>query len=154
HGPPRLVLTSPPYAGVHVLYHRWQILGRRETAAPFWIANTLDGNGPAHYTFGDRKRRDLSPYFVGIQGAFRSVVTLADRNTTVVQMVAFSHRDQQLPGYLAALNRAGLRELFLPDLANAPDGRVWRVTPNRKWYARTRGAVPPSDEVVLFHRPI
>ncbi|HEV8583282.1 MAG TPA: DNA methyltransferase, partial [Thermoanaerobaculia bacterium] len=29
--PPRLVLTSPPYPGVHVLYHRWQIKGRRET---------------------------------------------------------------------------------------------------------------------------
>lgn len=37
-GSPRLVLTSPPYPGVHVLYHRWQVLGRRETPAPFWIA--------------------------------------------------------------------------------------------------------------------
>ena len=44
-GIPALVLTSPPYPGVHVLYHRWQILGRRETPAPFWIAGTLDGAG-------------------------------------------------------------------------------------------------------------
>src|SRR5262249_52982637 len=29
--PPRLVLTSPPYVGVHVLYHRWQVQGRRES---------------------------------------------------------------------------------------------------------------------------
>ena len=29
-----LVVTSPPYPGVHVLYHRWQVDGRRETAAP------------------------------------------------------------------------------------------------------------------------
>ncbi len=33
-----LILTSPPYPGVHVLYHRWNVRGRRETPAPFWIA--------------------------------------------------------------------------------------------------------------------
>ena len=27
----RLVLTSPPYPAVHVLYHRWQVKGRKET---------------------------------------------------------------------------------------------------------------------------
>ena len=32
---PKLVLTSPPYPGVHVLYHRWQVDGRKETPAPF-----------------------------------------------------------------------------------------------------------------------
>lgn len=37
--PAKLVLTSPPYPGVHVVYHRWQILGRKETPAPFWLAN-------------------------------------------------------------------------------------------------------------------
>lgn len=41
---PKLVVTSPPYPGVHVLYHRWQVLGRRETAAPYWIAASNDGN--------------------------------------------------------------------------------------------------------------
>lgn len=35
---PGLILTSPPYPGVHVLYHRWQVQGRKETPAPFWIA--------------------------------------------------------------------------------------------------------------------
>lgn len=33
--PARIVLTSPPYPGVHVLYHRWQVDGRKETPAPF-----------------------------------------------------------------------------------------------------------------------
>ena len=44
--PIKLVLTSPPYPGVHVLYHRWQVQGRRETPAPFWIvtAASLDGD--------------------------------------------------------------------------------------------------------------
>ncbi len=31
--PPRLIVTSPPYHGVHILYHRWQVDGRRETPA-------------------------------------------------------------------------------------------------------------------------
>ncbi len=29
---PHLVFTSPPYPSVHVLYHRWQVAGRRETS--------------------------------------------------------------------------------------------------------------------------
>ena len=37
-GSPKLIITSPPYPGVHVLYHRWQVNGRRETPAPYWIA--------------------------------------------------------------------------------------------------------------------
>jgi hypothetical protein len=42
---PRLILTSPPYPGVHVLYHRWQVDGRKEAPLPFMIANKLDGAG-------------------------------------------------------------------------------------------------------------
>ena len=42
---PRLVVTSPPYPGVHVLYHRWQVDGRKEAPLPFMIANKLDGAG-------------------------------------------------------------------------------------------------------------
>lgn len=42
---PRLVATSPPYPGVHILYHRWQVDGRKEAPLPFVIANMLDGCG-------------------------------------------------------------------------------------------------------------
>ncbi|MCH8271573.1 MAG: hypothetical protein IH985_10240 [Planctomycetes bacterium] len=35
-----LVVTSPPYPGVHILYHRWQVDGRKETDAPYWISGT------------------------------------------------------------------------------------------------------------------
>ena len=42
---PQLVVTSPPYPGVHVLYHRWQVDGRKEAPLPFMIANKLDGAG-------------------------------------------------------------------------------------------------------------
>ena len=73
-GTPTLVLTSPPYPGVHVLYHRWQVLGRRETPAPFWITGTLDGAGASFYTFGDRGQRSQQNYYRKANEAFdRSV---------------------------------------------------------------------------------
>jgi hypothetical protein len=65
--PPRLILTSPPYPGVHAIYHRWQVQGRKKTPAPFWIANTLDGQGGAFYTFGDRRQQDLAGYYEQLQ---------------------------------------------------------------------------------------
>src|ERR1017187_5019099 len=53
--PAKLILTSPPYPGVHVVYHRWQINGRKETPAPFWLANQQDGAGDSFYMLGSRK---------------------------------------------------------------------------------------------------
>lgn len=149
---PRLIITSPPYPGVHVVYHRWQILGRKETPAPYWIANSLDGNGLSHYTFGDRKQRGLPKYFETVRATFKSIAALCNRSTMIVQMVAFSDPSWQVPEYLDALADAGLKEAFYPQLANADDGRVWRSVPNRKWYADQRGEIAASNEVVLFHR--
>jgi len=134
------------------MYHRWQVLGRKETPAPFWIADSLDGNGLAHYTFGDRKRKDMSPYFEGIRHAFQSLAHLADRNTVFVQVVAFSKPDWQLQAFLEALGRAGLEETKIPALANADDERVWRTVPHRKWYASQHGPISASSEVVIFHK--
>ena len=65
---PRLVVTSPPYPGVHVLYHRWQVDGRKEAPLPFMIANKLDGSGGSYYTMGDRKNPGLATYFENING--------------------------------------------------------------------------------------
>jgi hypothetical protein len=42
---PNLVVTSPPYPGVYVLYHRWKVRGRKESPAPFWVADCVDGQG-------------------------------------------------------------------------------------------------------------
>lgn len=149
---PKLILTSPPYPGVHVLYHRWQVQGRRETAAPFWIADSLDGNGASYYTFGDRQEPELARYFRNASATFSSVAKLADAKTIVVQMVAFSEPSWQLDAYLTVMNDAGFREVFFRKIANGDDGRVWRGVPNRKWYARNRGEIAASKEVVLFHR--
>src|SRR5205823_5918417 len=69
---PKLMFTSPPYAGVHVLYHRWQYRGRKETAAPYRIANVLDGAGGSFYTAGSRTPTGLKNYFETMGGVFKS----------------------------------------------------------------------------------
>lgn len=149
---PRLVLTSPPYPGVHVLYHRWQVDGRKEAPLPFLIANKLDGEAGSYYTMGDRKHPGLATYFANIKATMSSVSALANEDTLVVQMVAFSDANWQLPRYLDAMVEAGLCETFLWTLRSERDGRLWRSVPNRRWYSDQRGETPGSQEVVLFHR--
>jgi hypothetical protein len=151
-GAPRLVLTSPPYPGVHVLYHRWQVDGRKEAPLPFMIVDRLDGAGSSYYTMGDRKALGLRTYFNGIRSTMSSVAALADERTIVVQMVAFSNASWQLQRYQEAMEEAGLTEVFLPALKGEADGRLWRSVPGRRWYSDQRGATPGSQEVVLLHR--
>jgi hypothetical protein len=149
--PPRLILTSPPYPGVHVLYHRWQVQGRRETPAPFWIADCVDGHGASFYTFAHREQPGLTGYYDEMWRAFSSLAGVADDETLLVQMIGFSDPSWQFPRYLDVMQQAGFCEIRFPALANAPDGRLWRDVPNRKWYADRRGAISSSREVVLFH---
>ena len=149
---PRLVVTSPPYPGVHVLYHRWQVDGRKEAPLPFMIAHKLDGSGSSYYTMGDRKKPGLASYFENITATMSSVAALADSDTVVVQMLAFSEARWQLPQYIKCMEDAGLTEVFLPTLENHADGRLWRSVPGRRWYSEQRGDTPGSNEVVLFHR--
>jgi hypothetical protein len=149
---PRLVLTSPPYPGVHVLYHRWQVDGRKEAPLPFMIANRLDGAGGSYYTMGDRKYPELRTYFENIKATMSSVAVVANRRTVIVQMVAFSEPKWQLPRYLETMEDAGLTEVFLPVLHRRRDGRLWRSVPSRRWYSEQRGETPSSQEVVLIHR--
>ena len=151
----RLILTSPPYPGVHVLYHRWQVGGRKETPAPFWVANSLDGSGESYYTMGCRKQKRNETYFENLHDSFQSLRTLASESTLVVQLVAFSNPDWQLPAYLDSIGQAGFRE-FIPQ--NNQDRRrkqrIWREVPGRKWHAASKGRIPCSKEVLLFHRPV
>ena len=152
YSPPKLILTSPPYPGVHVLYHRWQVQGRKETPAPFWIIGSTDGNGESFYTFGNRKQSGLKCYYDQLLAAFTSLGRISDNQTLLVQMVAFSDPSWQLQEYLRVMEEAGFSEMAFANLSNFFDGRLWRGVPNRKWYAGKKGALPSSKEVVLFHR--
>ena len=143
-----LVIASPPYPGVHVLYHRWQVDGRRESAAPFWIANCQDGHGSAYYTFGDRRREDFDFYFDSLLATLKSIRKTMKKGAHMVQMVAFSEPRRQLNRYLDGMTAAGFEEIT--------DGvrRIWRSVPNRKWHATFKGDIPSSHEVVLIHRAV
>jgi hypothetical protein len=149
---PKLILTSPPYPGVHVLYHRWQVNGRKETPAPYWIANCLDGNGASFYTFGDRKQKRLEGYFENMRESYKALSAIADKNTWLIQLVAFSAPEWQLPLFLEILQECGFDETLLDDIPHAINGRSWRTVPNRKFYADRKGSTPSSKEVLLVHR--
>ncbi len=156
NGPPKLILTSPPYPGVYVLYHRWKVNSRKETPAPFWIANCLDGHGISHYTMSARNGESSHLYFKKLRRAFADLVELMSKETWLVQVVGFSGGTLQFQHYLQVMRDLGLTEVRFPDLATSPDGRLWRDVPGRRWWvaARSRRGIAPhtSQEVVLIHR--
>jgi len=150
--PVSLVVTSPPYLGVHVLYNRWQLQGRRELKAPFFIANRTDLGGASSYTIVSRSAKSSDRYFAAISSSFRSVASLIHDRAYVVQLVSFANAEVSLPLYLSALGAAGL-ELCDTYLRSAGE-LSWRAVPGRRWYARV-GAVADSSasqEVLLVHR--
>jgi hypothetical protein len=136
---------------VHILYHRWQVQGRRETPAPYWLAALKDGHAASHYTFGSRSTMGLDNYFRNVQECFGSVRKIVARNALVVQLVAFSDTESQLPRYLDAMEAAGFAET-IP--SGEGQNRIWRSVPNRKWYCNVVNRQDASREVVLFHRPV
>ena len=147
---PKLVLTSPPYPGVHILYHRWQVLGRRETPAPYWIADVRDGHGESYYTMGSRSALGVRNYFAGITAAFTNLRQAIAPDAKVVQLIAFSDAAVQLPRYLDAMNEAGFEEYSEGDI----ESRQIRAVPNRKWYSHRVPDNDASKEIILVHRPV
>lgn len=156
YGPPRLILMSPPYPGVYVNYHRWKVRGRRETPAPYWIADRLDGHGISRYTMSARNRDGSKLYYTKLSAALEALISLLDGNSTVVQVVGFNGGYQQLDRYLWLMNDLGLTEVILENLSTASDGRLWRDIPGRRWWVaagqRSEAAPSTSREVVLIHR--
>ena len=144
----RLVVTSPPYPGIHMLYHRWQVDGRRETPAPYWIAGCADGQGASFYNFGDRQQRDAKTYFATSLLTLHAIRRVMASGGIFVQMVAFSDPHYQLPRYLNNMKKAGFRELVSGSV------RIWRDVPNRRWHATLRGQTDSSREVVLVHEAV
>lgn len=156
HPAPRLILTSPPYPGVYVNYHRWKLRGRLETPFPYFLAGQEDGNGLAYYTMSARADRTQESYFRKLEEAFSDVARVCDERTQLVQVVGFNNVDAQLDRYLRAMERAGFIEVKYAVLATAEDGRLWRNVPGRRWWAHAgdRAQIAPhtAREVVLIHR--
>lgn len=157
HPAPSLICTSPPYPGVYVNYHRWKVLGRKETPAPYWVAGCLDGHGMAHYTMSAKvSRTNLDAYFEQATNAWTDLASLADDRTWVVQMVGFHEAQRDLPPYLNAMRSAGFEEVKFDETATDSDGRLWRDVPGRRWWVTAKAqagtAAHTAREVVLFHR--
>jgi DNA modification methylase len=143
-----LVVTSPPYPGVHMLYHRWQVDGRKETAAPYWIANCLDGQGASYYNFGARKQEGLTDYFDSSLRTLAAIRAVMRKGGVFVQMIAFSDPATQLRRYLRNMHLAGFSEVKSTD-GRIP--RIWRNVPNRSWHASLQGSTTSAREVALIH---
>lgn len=148
---PKLLLTSPPYPGVHILYHRWQVSGRRETPAPFWLSNLCDGHGGSFYTLGSRSKFGLKNYFIKLTDIFWHLRQVINPNAFVIQLVAFSDPDTQVPFFLRSMHSAGYEELT--PLKYSEEKRPMRKVPNRKWYAYSANKHSSSNEILFFHRP-
>ena len=145
---PRLVFTSPPYPGVHVLYNKWQIASRKETFLPDYISGMNDSQPEAYYTLGGRSKIGVSKYFDLISQSFLSIAKVIHCEAIVAQLVGFSDMRIQLPLYLKSMEEAGYKEIFP---LSADEKRLWRDVPNRKWYTNGRDRWDASKEVLLFH---
>jgi len=149
---PRLILTSPPYPGIHVLYHRWQVRARRETPAPFWIVHALDRWGASCYTFGHRQEPGLRRYFGEALSAYRSIARVCGKDTLLVQLVGFSDYGWQLPEFLSMMEEAGFSEVAVPAPSKGRAKQPSRRVPNRRFYASHRGSSSSSKEFLLIHK--
>ena len=137
-----LVVTSPPYPAVHVLYHRWQLRSRREIATPYWVIGSQDGHGASYYTMGRRTPTGLENYFRSIQQAFESVRPLLKDTARLCLLLAFRDPVVHFPLFIQAVKRAGFGLDECPPL--------WRQVPNRKWYAKRQSDQSAAREVLLI----
>lgn len=155
---PTLAVFSPPYPGVHVLYARWQLGGRRETAAPFWLAGVHGDTTETRFTMGRRGVRRTDEFVENYERSVAALSRVLAKGSYAVQMIGFLDPSTQLPQVLSAMSSAGFREHRYASLATADDGRLWRSVPSRRWYNRVRensdSAIPlaTGKEVVLIHR--
>lgn len=141
-----LVVTSPPYPGIHMLYHRWQVDGRRETPAPYWMTDCNDGQGSAYYNFADRNRAAETAYFGESLKTLKGVRAVMHEGAVIAQLIAFSDPPRQLQRYLRVMEAASFRELHVIGRR-----RIWRDVPSRRWHAHLKGKTNGSREVLLLH---
>ncbi|MCA1561027.1 MAG: hypothetical protein LC804_12430, partial [Acidobacteria bacterium] len=142
-------VSSPPYPGIHVLYHRWQVDGRRESNAPYWLANCQDGEGASFYNFADRRVEAIDMYFAASLRTLNGIRKVLENGAPFIQMLAFSDPVNHLPRYLENMRAAGFEEV-LP----AGTARIQRHVPSRRWHATIKGELNGAREIVLVHRAV
>jgi len=146
---PDILITSPPYPGVHVLYHRWQIDGARETPALMWIANYWNTEGGKYFTMGGRSSIGQDEYFERLQSIYFQAAQFSRPNALLFQLVGFSNVDAQFERFNSALQRSGWREVSLTGADQEP---ISRTVPNRKWYNNLSGQADQKTEFLFVHQ--
>lgn len=148
----KLILTSPPYPGIRVVYDHWQILGRKETRIPYWIADGFDGHGYEYYNLGRRTEKNLSTYFSRLHETFKEIRKLCSKDTIIIQIVGFNDVKKQMQRYLDIMTNCGFEEHFLSQDISLKEQRIWRTVPSRSWQAQNKGGTDSSKELLLFHK--
>jgi len=143
----KLVLTSPPYPGMHVLYHRWQYDGRKEIKLPYELLGINDGKFESYYTMGPRRDTLNTKYFENSYLVYSHLNKILPSNTPVVIVIAFPNSDYQLPKYTNLLLSSGLDPLWKAQYLSAT---MIREIPNRKWYIRTNSVISNVQETIFF----
>lgn len=147
---PALVLTSPPYPGVHVLYHRWQVLGRRETDLPCRLLGIEDARYASHYTMGSRSESENRSYFRHLKLIYARLRAILGPRCIVAQVLGFSDPGTQVPRFRRIVREAGYDELEYP---GDVDSVISRIVPNRRWYSWVSPRQHSSREYLFLHRP-
>ena len=147
----KLIVTSPPYPGVHAIYHRWQIRGRQETPSPYYLASRRDGHGESHYTLGGRHAKGLLDYFDRITTIFRNIKPALKEDCLVFQILGFSSPVEQANLYLEAMDKAGYQRVVPEYQPGALS--LSRNVPHRKWYTR-HNSEASGQEFLFIHRPM
>ncbi|MCX5915050.1 MAG: DNA methyltransferase [Deltaproteobacteria bacterium] len=142
----RLVVTSPPYPGVHVLYNRWQVHGRRETDLPFRLLGYNSSRAASFYTLGTRNSHEASENYQDQMGrVLSSIYELMAPGAVFAQVIAFPKNDgHHITEYERLMKNTGFKPLQ-PNLM-----KIQRSVPNRKWYTQIdKNKKQPIEHIFL-----
>jgi DNA modification methylase len=148
-GTVKLILTSPPYPGIHISYNKWQIHGRRDTKLPYWIMNSKP---PAFTKFSYRgeKARGLNDYYSYMTKVYLKLKPYCSDNCHIVKLLSFRNKAKEFKLYRDAMENAGLEEI---KILKKGDGRIWRTVPKRRWQARySKKKLKSNKEVLLIYK--
>ena len=148
-GKVKLILTSPPYPGIHISYNKWQLHGRRDTKLPYWIMNSRP---PVltKFTYRGEKSRGLVDYYRYMTKVYLKLKPYCSHNCYIVKLLSFRNKAKEFRLYREAMANAGLEEIKI--LKNG-DGRLWRIVPKRRWQVRySKKKLKSNKEVLLLYR--
>lgn len=148
-GKVKLILTSPPYPGIHISYNKWQLHGRRDTKLPYWIMNSRP---PVLTKFSYRGEwsRNLVDYYRYMTKVYLKLKPYCSDNCYIVKLLSFRNKNREFRLYREAMENAGLEEI---KILKKGDGRLWRSVPKRRWQVRySKKKLKSNKEVLLIYR--